>query len=102
MTGISDCNSIKKAAGISPTAFFIVRAGEGSRTHTHEAPDPKSGLSTNFNTPAKPCRRAVTQAFIGNDHGKLSQAMSGKELQIYKKLRLLSRFRESDAGPVIP
>ena len=27
-------------------------AGEGTRTHTHEAPDPKSGLSTNFNTPA--------------------------------------------------
>ena len=28
-------------------------AGEGTRTHTHEAPDPKSGLSTNFNTPAR-------------------------------------------------
>ena len=27
-------------------------AGEGTRTHTREAPDPKSGLSTNFNTPA--------------------------------------------------
>ena len=27
-------------------------AGEGSRTHTPKAPDPKSGLSTNFNTPA--------------------------------------------------
>lgn len=27
-------------------------AGEGTRTHTHEAPDPKSGLATNYNTPA--------------------------------------------------
>ena len=29
-------------------------AGEGTRTHTHEAPDPKSGLATNYNTPAWP------------------------------------------------
>ena len=27
-------------------------AGEGTRTHTREAPDPKSGLATNYNTPA--------------------------------------------------
>lgn len=32
-------------------------AGEGSRTHTHEALDPKSSLSTNFNTPAKAFRK---------------------------------------------
>ena len=31
---------------------FSKSAGEGTRTHTPEAPDPKSGLSTNFNTPA--------------------------------------------------
>ena len=32
---------------------FSEGAGEGTRTHTRKAPDPKSGLSTNFNTPAK-------------------------------------------------
>ena len=31
---------------------FSKGAGEGTRTHTHEAPDPKSGLATNYNTPA--------------------------------------------------
>ncbi len=31
---------------------LLSSAGEGTRTHTPEAPDPKSGLSTNFNTPA--------------------------------------------------
>lgn len=35
-------------------------AGEGSRTHTHEALDPKSSLSTNFNTPANPPGRLIT------------------------------------------
>lgn len=35
-------------------------AGEGSRTHTHEALDPKSSLSTNFNTPANPPGRFIT------------------------------------------
>ena len=32
--------------------LFLCGAGEGTRTHTRKAPDPKSGLSTNFNTPA--------------------------------------------------
>ena len=31
-------------------------AGSGTRTHTHEAQDPKSCLSTNFNIPARKCK----------------------------------------------
>ena len=51
MTGVGSlpAEGSKKKTASEDAAFS---AGEGTRTHTHEAPDPKSGLSTNFNTPA--------------------------------------------------
>ena len=33
--------------------FLLVGAGEGTRTPTPKAPDPKSGASANFATPAR-------------------------------------------------
>ena len=52
MTGVGSlpAEGSKKKTASEDAAFS---AGEGTRTHTHEAPDPKSGLSTNFNTPAR-------------------------------------------------
>ena len=44
-------------------------AGEGSRTHTHEALDPKSSLSTNFNTPAVPLGKKFINFCIGPTFG---------------------------------
>ena len=51
MTGVGSlpAEGSKKKTASEDAAFS---AGEGTQTHTHEAPDPKSGLSTNFNTPA--------------------------------------------------
>lgn len=62
-----------------------ISAGEGSRTHTHEAPDPKSGLSTNFNTPAGlPLRKSCNTSPIANAY--LLEAVricDRKGMQIY-------------------
>ena len=61
----------EKRLWFAPQPFF--RASEGTRTHTHEAPDPKSGLATNYNTPAskaKPPANALRLRSIGQIYAK--------------------------------
>lgn len=60
----SEVTMCTKQAGPNEVGSMFC-AGEGTRTHTHEAPDPKSGLATNYNTPAYFCIRSWTRIRIG-------------------------------------
>ena len=58
-------------------------AGEGTRTHTRKAPDPKSGLSTNFNTPAT--RVAKVRKLADNANSAVAFCTAPKETGLLQR-----------------
>ena len=77
-------------------------AGEGTRTHTHEAPDPKSGLATNYNTPAKKMMSDHwPDIYMGEKPGLLlvhETQMLYIDSLLHGDTLLLGRLREGLAG----